>query len=69
METKVSKQEMGVKMVLVTCIEDIAFPDNTLGKRRTSTLQFLTPDGNYLLAERPVTDFDKDLLSRLVKSP
>lgn len=64
METKVTKQEMDIKMVLVTCIEDIAFPDNTLGKRRTSTLQFLTPDGNYLLAERPATEEDRKLIEK-----
>lgn len=69
MAKEITKQAMDIKLVLVTIIEDIIFPNGTKGKRRTRTLQFLTPDGNYFLAERPVKDFDAELFSRLVKSP
>ena len=69
MAQEITRRAMDIRMVLVTTIEDVIFPNGTLGKRKTRTLQFQTPDGNYLLSERPVEGFDEELLSRFVKSP
>lgn len=70
MAKRITKQEMNVKIVLITTDEDIIYPDGKVFQRRTRKIQYQSSDGTCLLFERPVaTDSNDELLSRFVNSP